>query len=52
MALCGEMGMKRMSDYLNKNSMVLVGMKSRGEEKGRRRRRGRKTNSVWHGSNR
>lgn len=42
--------MKRMSEYLNKNSMVLVGMKSRGEENGRRRR-GRKTNSVWYGSN-
>ena len=30
MALCREMGMKRMSEYLNKTSMVLVGVGSGG----------------------
>lgn len=42
MTLCGEMGMKRMSEYLNKISMVLVGVGSRG--------RGRKKDSDCHGN--
>ena len=42
MTLCGEMGMKRMSEYLKKISMVLVGVGSRG--------RGRKMNTDCHGN--
>lgn len=42
MALCREMGMKRMSAYLNKTSMVLVGVGSGG-------RWGKEMDSDCHG---